>query len=1535
MSVPYPRKRLSLVLALAMMVLLACGEPPSEDDAGTVPLSLGESGAPIRTSESEGLDAVVVAYPDIDAAEGGWTEENENELSLRASLENQDPDTGELLGVNATSAPLPGRHPFWEHPDLRGECPYNNVWGWEPPHIPGGRLEHTALDNSPHGAGGSDNPQGWAFGVLGADDPSLFGFVSEEHHFYWGELARECEGFGWRSCIGGKDSDGNRMKIRQEKVNLDIVNYYWRTSPINLDNPGHNHIGDIDFRRSDDNPNIGFLYVPLENGDEPNCQNRIVVYEVERYQNLGDGEYRLNFTLHRSYCLMDADKAAWVAIHPMNPKLAFTHINHNQYPGVHVYLLPDDDQPHYIEYTALFEFEFFAEREPKHMQFITGGGFSPTGLLYVLSHEAESVGHWGDGNGMKVFDSFTGKQVDDFVPAADGSWMEYEGVAVFDFTPYSGSGLEGHVRSMTFFYQHAYEEWWGKVFEVDHASALFEVRIPDRDGDGLRDGIDPCPDLHWELDSDLDCIPDDEELPESVGIWNPVDLDPDQDCRFAQDIGRQIIDCVDSGSTSSGLCARIGKIRNVYVSHLGNDQRAFKELMNTNYAAAGFIPWEAPGCGEIFNPASVDPDNDCRWDHRRIMVDSCLPGDAFCEAFRRVWNRLAGNPRQVPSGWLDIQPDYLPTISNPKYLDDSGVSNPRYLDNSGDGWFDINPGHLSSDYRDETYRTYSGYLPDQWDARWRHTGGTPDPCSKYFLPKGLDQDMDCIHDTQDWVYDVYTLHPTKPNPLAAHLCDATSPWKDRPFTCRPKDNCTLTQHGALCQLMVTQGISTSAVQACYNPLTTDLRRQRNLNYATEKEYWGASPTAVAQTNYADGPTTFIGDACDMWPGIDPSVKGFPRAITPDHGFTVERCGSLEFCLGHLWSYNNTYIELGMTLYGPRLYGSDPGGNYGRPDRTERNTTRRCICPPEDIDPQCGYCDAGRGTYRVVYASSASHVYPCPPGSPSCEPKERVVCPPDFTGAVCEIPEWWEGLDTLKFTQKYTTQDVYYLHYKDLTNLPNNQEPTPDLWWDGPENTKPRLRLSYDATFATTPFFSTRQPQDLWIYRRIPIPVEIRKNFQIFDIGNPDFLGLVSRLPRPGDEWLARSVLDLAQETAIWLNDPPRDFQHLAEPGTAITLGLTELARGHFADASGLPEGIDSGTSLWHFEFGVRLENDAMLPNFRMGVTPLTAPPTRSANAHNRTYWLDLPPTPEYPATGRKTGLAKAVDLPTLNGPEARYDAALFFDRQDAGLYLFGGNLSLDQPDFAFRDLWYYDVLEARWHPQEPLPAGRHSHVAVFRSLASEIWIFGGQTNDPDYPAGDYWVYSARTGHWEVLEGDPTLAALGNMVASYDEQGDAIYFFGDAHSSNAVWRLTNLDDSPLLEQVVEPGSSGPQASSTAHVAYNHRTRKLVVIDQERGGLSQAWAWLSHTGWRRMCVQGENCSPPSLTFDIGDDPDDPDDPPPNPGCNPGGCQRELMKQAHASNGSLTAESRGDAGFVLILALPLLMACAIVAYRRRRRV
>ena len=450
----------------------------------------------------------------------------------------------------------------------------------------------------------------------------------------------------------------------------------------------YGHIGDIDVVKADDSV---YLFIPLEGTGIP-C---IAVYKI--FKNNGHLNVSFHLAIHpRS---QDENKLAWVALHPLNPRLIFTAAGNSSQQALNVYTLPDfienlNDPNDTLEVNAQsFPLTYPTTDSYFHIRYSTSGDISDSGILFLLINDCES---WASPSecgfqlmqGLQMFNTFTGEMIGHFPAGVFGTlydYQEFEGLSVFNFM-----GTHVHLEK--------YDTWSNGGQNEESSFYRMTFTDPkyfldrDADWDGMYNADDPCPYVRPENDPDNDCIPtcnanvdalpenltslvfnqDIEELKGIVQSGNPRDINFYADdrhlcdtCPYANNYTLDTdFDCIPT-CKGTKLYSKDAKKLLDLLNTLGRSPEALQS--HDFYADEVFL---CDPCDDIANldfgqEEARDLDFDCIDDDTR---DNCPPPDVFPSPVEII--SYYHNPDQRNSDLateIFMNPAHLPVFGDTRY----------------------------------------------------------------------------------------------------------------------------------------------------------------------------------------------------------------------------------------------------------------------------------------------------------------------------------------------------------------------------------------------------------------------------------------------------------------------------------------------------------------------------------------------------------------------------------------------------------------------------------------------------------------------------------------------------------------------------------------------------------------------------------------------------------------------------------------------------------------------------------------------------
>jgi hypothetical protein len=173
------------------------------------------------------------------------------------------------------------------------------------------------------------------------------------------------------------------------------------------------------------------------------------------------------------------------------------------------------------------------------------------------------------------------------------------------------------------------------------------------------------------------------------------------------------------------------------------------------------------------------------------------------------------------------------------------------------------------------------------------------------------------------------------------------------------------------------------------------------------------------------------------------------------------------------------------------------------------------------------------------------------------------------------------------------------------------------------------------------------------------------------------------------------------------------------------------------------------------------------------------------------------------------------------GPVARTSAAMAYDGNDGGVYLFGGETSSGLQD----ELWRWDgVRWAQIAKQRTWPAARKDSGLVYDATRNRLVLFGGAGSDGALDDlwewdGSAWTQVAKSGAW------PRGRNLAGLT--YDSARGSVILFGG-------YTTTGIDDPSVWEwdgaawQEHPSDGTGPGARFAAALSYDPNRGRVVLF-----------------------------------------------------------------------------------------------------------
>ncbi|HSS18876.1 MAG TPA: hypothetical protein VLL54_02270 [Pyrinomonadaceae bacterium] len=198
----------------------------------------------------------------------------------------------------------------------------------------------------------------------------------------------------------------------------------------------------------------------------------------------------------------------------------------------------------------------------------------------------------------------------------------------------------------------------------------------------------------------------------------------------------------------------------------------------------------------------------------------------------------------------------------------------------------------------------------------------------------------------------------------------------------------------------------------------------------------------------------------------------------------------------------------------------------------------------------------------------------------------------------------------------------------------------------------------------------------------------------------------------------------------------------------------------------------------------------------------------------------------------------------VNGPPARAEAAIAFDKNRRRVVLFGGYNRIGETINRLGDTWEWDG--AKWMEVNTSgPSPRNGAAQVYDPLRQKVVLFGGR--DLEGVAGDTWEWDGL--HWKE-NNSAAVTGRFNCVLAYDEVQRRIVRFGGRYDGRA-WGDTWVYDGKGWEQL---SSIGPEARNHTAMVYDLTRGKVTLFGGHDGDIVFGDTWLLHKSvWIRKQLQ----------------------------------------------------------------------------------
>jgi hypothetical protein len=207
-------------------------------------------------------------------------------------------------------------------------------------------------------------------------------------------------------------------------------------------------------------------------------------------------------------------------------------------------------------------------------------------------------------------------------------------------------------------------------------------------------------------------------------------------------------------------------------------------------------------------------------------------------------------------------------------------------------------------------------------------------------------------------------------------------------------------------------------------------------------------------------------------------------------------------------------------------------------------------------------------------------------------------------------------------------------------------------------------------------------------------------------------------------------------------------------------------------------------------------------------------------------------------------------LVTTQGPGPRTFPGAAYDYEHGGVLLFGGNRVLfgtgDQGDTFLGDTWW--LKEGKWSRRDVEgPPARAEAAMAYDRRRQRVVLFGGyyRTAGSNVRLGDTWEWDGARWRRISTNGPPPRSGL---AVAYDESRERVVTFGGSGRSNETWAW----DGSAWRRVP---SGGPEPRFNAALTYSLANGALLRFGGFIEGGRTADTWLLDGDlWRRLEVPG---------------------------------------------------------------------------------
>lgn len=202
-----------------------------------------------------------------------------------------------------------------------------------------------------------------------------------------------------------------------------------------------------------------------------------------------------------------------------------------------------------------------------------------------------------------------------------------------------------------------------------------------------------------------------------------------------------------------------------------------------------------------------------------------------------------------------------------------------------------------------------------------------------------------------------------------------------------------------------------------------------------------------------------------------------------------------------------------------------------------------------------------------------------------------------------------------------------------------------------------------------------------------------------------------------------------------------------------------------------------------------------------------------------------------------------VSFDRLLAPGGRVGHAVAYDQANGLVVLFGGTtntlaecgLSGPCATGAGADTWTWDPASGEWDRRAPAvaPSARFGAAMAYDAESGLVVMFGGAQRASSAFANDVfadtWAYDPAADSWTRLAPPTSPGARAWHRMAYDPGADRILLFGGAAPGGIDGTVWSYDANNDVWE--EAAATGPPPRWSAGVAFDHASRRLIVVGGE--------------------------------------------------------------------------------------------------------